>query len=211
MLHLVCFSLRGTFLIAPKTPLNLNLPSPHAGDNTAVPNSFFKIIISPLVRKKCEMLAGSSCDAFHTQKDYDEIREPLRFATGLHLKNKTPQIWRIYGQTYVRIWNATTRFWLLNSILHHILPHYENLTYFPCHVRNPDEPMRYPVQYSTTFRYTLESDFRWSNCSHSGEFYMFLNMRYSRIFVLMGKTVSIEPATSLFIISHPACYAIVRK
>ena len=27
----------------------------------------------------------------------------------------------------------------------------------------------------------------------------------------MGKTVRIEPATSLFIISHPVCDAIVRK
>ena len=45
------------------------------------------------------------------------------------------------------------------------------------------------------------------------EFYRFLNVRKSLFFFFffLGKTVRIEPATSLFIISHPVCDAIVRK
>ena len=44
------------------------------------------------------------------------------------------------------------------------------------------------------------------------EFYrFFLNMRKSLFLLFTGKTVRIEPATSLFIISHPVCDAIVRK
>ena len=45
------------------------------------------------------------------------------------------------------------------------------------------------------------------------EFYRFLNARKSPFFLFLGKTVRIEPATSLllFIISHPVCDAIVRE
>ena len=40
---------------------------------------------------------------------------------------------------------------------------------------------------------------------------MFLNVRESLFFLFLGKTVRIEPATSLFIISHPVCDAVVRN
>ena len=43
------------------------------------------------------------------------------------------------------------------------------------------------------------------------EFYRFLNVRKSLLFLSSGKTLRIEPVTSMFIISHPVCDAIVRK
>ena len=42
-------------------------------------------------------------------------------------------------------------------------------------------------------------------------FHRFFEREKIPFFILLGKTVIIEPATSLFIISHPACDAIERK
>ena len=78
-------------------------------------------------------------------------------------------------------------------------------------------PMRYPVSSFTSNFFGIGvtcndhiapiAVFKWL------EFYRFLNIRKSLFFSFLftGKTVRIEPATSLFIISHPVCDAIVSK
>ena len=75
-------------------------------------------------------------------------------------------------------------------------------------------PMSVPCQYpmrlfgigvTCSDRIALIVVFKWF------EFYRFFLEHEKIPFFLTGKTVRIEPATSLFIISHPVCDAIVRR
>ena len=80
-----------------------------------------------------------------------------------------------------------------------------NLTYFPDYISNPDELPRIHAR----FRYW--SDFAMIVLLPSS-FHRFLNMRYEfPFFFFTGKTVRIEPTTSLLIISRPAVDANVWK
>ena len=99
-------------------------------------------------------------------------------------------------------------FCLVNSFSHHIVP--TKPVIFPRLCQEPRWASHVSIQFSSDFFGTM----RWSYCYYGCFKWVTFTGSWPwdiPFFIFMGKTVSIGPATSLFLISRPADDGIARK
>ena len=85
-----------------------------------------------------------------------------------------------------------------------------NLTYFPDDVRNANGMLNIQCDFFG-IGVTCNDPILLSSLFLSGWVLQVLEREELLLFLFTEKTVKIEPATTLFMVSHPVCDAIVRK